>query len=309
MGAGAASEHPEQSGKPGAGGFLPPGSTGRQSCPSAAGPAFGWTPQGPCPPHGQRAPLHLGAAVLPVARRGPPNKAHEDTKPPNVPSWSDTLSRKAKRSGPAVLSLPGRTPGLPEQPRPCAIRLRAGALRAGAERGARQLPLAPGIPRVSRGGACVMTSWGGASGGGKRRREHGGGGELQWGGRARGPGPCPGPQQGPRQRRPLRAAVVRAQAVNEGCSGSVGGRAAGRARGNPGAGDRGGREDLSGAGGFRVVSGRLFEEGEGHGSLSPPGVEGGRSAHWKRSVGQNIAWVGRGGERETSVGWSVGCLL
>ncbi|XP_036165033.1 replication factor C subunit 2 isoform X2 [Myotis myotis] len=59
-----------------------------------------------------------------------------------------------------------------------------------------------------------MASWGGASGGGKRRREHGGGGELQWGGRARGPGLCPGPQQGPRQRRPLRAAVVFAREGN-----------------------------------------------------------------------------------------------
>lgn len=288
MGAGTASGHPEQSGKPDAGGFLPPGTTGRQSCPSPAGSGIWTDSPGHLPPHGQHAPLHLGAAVLLVARRGPPNKAHEDTKPPNVPSWSDTLSRKAKRSGPAVLSLPGRTPGLPEQPRACATRLRAGALRAGAERGARQFPLAPGVPRVSRGGACVMTSWGGASGGGKRRREHGGRGELQWGGRARGPGPCPGSQQGPRQRRPLRAAVVRAQAVNEGCSGSVGGRAAGRARGNPGAEDRGGWEDLSGAGGSRVASGRLFEEGEGHGSLSPPEVEGGRSAPWKRSVGQSI---------------------
>lgn len=94
-------------------------------------------------------------------------------------------------------------------------------------------------PPGARGGVCVMASRGRGLRRGKRRRENGGAGERRWRRRARGPGPCPRPQQGPGQRRPLRAAVVRAQTVNDGCSGRVGGRV-GRSwpRGTLGAGAR-----------------------------------------------------------------------
>lgn len=100
---------------------------------------------------------HLGEAVLLAARSGPPYKAHEDQS-----------RQRPSRERPAFSE--GKAPGsrFPGFPRPDAASPRATAalrkrtpgraLRAGADRGGRQLPLAPGVPRASRGGACVMAS-------------------------------------------------------------------------------------------------------------------------------------------------------
>ena len=113
----------------------------------------------------------------------------------------------------------------------------AGALCAGAKGVGPSLPPATGVPSVCSGRGLRDGVTGRGFGRGKRRRENGGAGERRWRRRAGGPGLCPRLRQDRGQRQPLRAAVVRTQAINDGCSGRVAGRVGGpRPVGNPGAG-------------------------------------------------------------------------